>query len=227
MPHPPLAICLADELITFFRDTLLRMLSKSSFDFFGQSSFLNYEINEKLKQLILVRKGILAYDPKLRKTNLDSPLNVQIQTIDRCNASCLMCPYSSQKKISPPNHMEKDLYTRILKELEGVRAFRSFTIMLQNEPLLDSEIAERVSEAKKSFRHNVPVNIVTNGSLLTSKRINELIEVETDTISVSIDAHREKTYKSIHYGLDFTKVVNNVQLLLERKTNRIKVIVRF
>ena len=205
----------------------MRKRSTSFLDLLEKASFLKHELKEKLRKLILVNMGIRAYDPKFRKTNLASPLTVQVQTIDRCNASCIMCPYSSLEKTGPPNIMEEDLYARILNELEGVRTLRSFTLMLQNEPLLDTRIAERVRDAQKTFTHNVLVNIVTNGALLTSKQINELIEADIDTLSVSIYAFRENTYKSIHKGLDFSKVVNNVQLLLERKTRRTKVIARF
>jgi MoaA/NifB/PqqE/SkfB family radical SAM enzyme len=137
-----------------------------------------------------------------------------------------MCPYSDLEKAGAPNRMEEDLYSKILAELEKVRTIRSFTLMLQNEPLLDTKIADRVREAKKAFNDTVSINITTNGSLLTPKRINELIEANTDTLSVSIDAFREDTYKAIHKRIEFSKVINNVQLLLKHNP-RPKVIVKF
>ncbi len=177
-----------------------------------KASFLKHELKEKLRKLILVNMGIRAYDPKFRKTNLASPLTVQVQTIDRCNASCIMCPYSSLEKTGPPNIMEEDLYARILNELEGVRTLRSFTLMLQNEPLLDTRIAERVRDAQKTFTHNVLVNIVTNGALLTGE-VAEVFAHHATWLRISIDGWDGPSYAE-YRGVkndEFTKVINNIR----------------
>ena len=154
--------------------------------------------------------GIRAYDMKARKTRLPGPLDVQIQTIDRCNASCIMCPYSATKKYGPVNFMEKGLYDRILNELRCAKTVQSFTPMLQNEPLLDSDLAMCVKKAKEALGDGASVYVVTNGVLLTRERAEELIAVGTHSFSVSLDAFREETYQSIRKGLAFSKVIKNI-----------------
>ena len=180
----------------------------------------------KLARLAMIYKGVYSYSPKQRRTFLPGPLHVQVQTIDRCNASCVMCPHSAVTKTGRANHMEKALYSRILDELGSAGTVRSFTPMLQNEPLMDRDIAERMREAREILGAGPELSLVTNGAFLTPERVDKLIDSNLNTVSVSIDAFHEKTYRSIRKGLDFSKVLENVHSLLKRK-HRPRVITRF
>ncbi len=193
--------------------------------------------NEMLPNLLLEKKtnikemtkrfrGIHSYDPARKKTKLPGPLNVQIQTIDQCNATCIMCPYSHKNIKGRPNHMDEGLYRRILYELKQTGSVIRFTPMLQNEPLMDREIAKRVGEAKEVLGSSTTVSLVTNGSLLNSSRVEELLNAGIDELSVSVNAFTEETYRSIHKGLHFSKVVKNLEYLLQRNP-RIIVVARF
>jgi MoaA/NifB/PqqE/SkfB family radical SAM enzyme len=122
--------------------------------------------------------------------------------------------------------MEEGLYKRILHELKHSGSVREFSPVLQNEPLMDLEIAKRVREAKEVLGSSVSVHLVTNGSLLNSGRVDQLLKSGLDILSVSIDAFKEETYRSIHKGLDFSRVVTNVESLLQRNP-RIIVVARF
>jgi MoaA/NifB/PqqE/SkfB family radical SAM enzyme len=137
-----------------------------------------------------------------------------------------MCPYSVTEKPDPPNHMEPRLYRRILEEVRDIGTVKHFTPMLQNEPLVDRDIIERVREARDVLGKATSVGIITNGSLLTQKRADALISAGVNTLTVSIDAFSEKTYRAIHKGLNFNKVVENVESVL-RDERRPQVTVRF
>jgi len=60
-------------------------------------------------------RGLHAYDPVRKRTRLRGPFAVQIQTINRCNASCSMCPYATTQKADTPRRMDEDLYIEILE----------------------------------------------------------------------------------------------------------------
>lgn len=180
----------------------------------------------RLQRNWMMIKAIRAYHPKRLKTRFRCPAQVQVQTIDRCNASCLMCPYSDSEKTGPPNYMDEALYKRILKELKLAGRVHSFLPMLQNEPLLDPAIARRIQEAKDTLGTRASIHLVTNGSLLSSGMAEKLVTAGLDSLSVSIGAFREETYRIIHKGLSFKKVVGNLQALLQ-KDPPILVIARF
>jgi len=66
----------------------------------------------------MLKPAVGAYAHKYFRAPIAGPWAVQVQTIDRCNASCIMCPYPSFEKHGPPNSMEDSLYKKILNELK-------------------------------------------------------------------------------------------------------------
>ncbi len=161
-----------------------------------------------------------AYDSNIRQTHLIGPPSIQIQTIDRCNATCIMCPYSSVAGSVSANLMDDDLYRHIIEEIAQIGKTGIVCLMLQNEPLLDRKLPDRVRLAKEILARGVRVITVTNGSPLTQAMIGKLIASGVDSVSVSIDAYSENTYNRIRHGLDFQRVVKNTLSLIERMGSR-------
>jgi MoaA/NifB/PqqE/SkfB family radical SAM enzyme len=99
-------------------------------------------------------------------------------------------------------------------------------LMLQNEPLLDRRLPDRVRLARKLLGQRVRIATVTNGAPLTAALIDELAASGIGHVAVSIDAVREDTYNRIRQGLNFQRVVGNTLALIERLGPR-RVGVRF
>ena len=165
----------------------------------------------------LLLSAPFIYDPLARMSRLRGPFSAQIQTVDRCNAACPMCPYGASQKTGPPHHMEEGLYLRIIDDLRRTGSLRMLVLMLQDEPLLDGDLAARVRQARHALGRRTWVATVTNGSALNAQRIDELVEAGLDCIDVSIDAARERTYQTVRPGLDFANVVENTRTLLRRR----------
>ena len=142
-------------------------------------------------------RALRSYDPRKQHSKLAGPLFIQLQTVDGCNASCSMCPYSSKKRERPVSYMEPELYEKIITEVKNVGTVRVFAPMLQSEPLLDPHIVDRIRQTKEKLGEKVVVGIVTNGSPLTSTRTQALIEAGIDRIEISIDAVDEETFQKL------------------------------
>ncbi|UCB45519.1 MAG: radical SAM protein [Spirochaetota bacterium] len=170
--------------------------------------------------------GLHSYDPKHSKTKLPGPLFIQVQTIDRCNGSCRMCPYVTIQRSGPPNCMDEELYTKIFTNLSQAETVNTVLLMLQNEPLLDNELEKRVEQARKILGNGTRILTVTNGTSLNLKRYEALLHAGLNSIEVSIDAFYEETYRSIRPGLDFSNVINNINTLLQKKDGS-HIVVRF
>lgn len=180
---------------------------------------------EKARHGAHALRGILAYDRGRRRSMLRGPLGVQIQTIDRCNAACLMCPYATTAHQGPAHRMDDALYTHILRGLRRTGVTQSVCLMLQNDPLLDRRLPDLVRRAKETIP-GIRVTTVTNAALLTPQRIDALRASGLDWVAVSIDAASEATYRRVRCGLDFATVVANTETLL-RRGGPIKVTARF
>jgi radical SAM protein with 4Fe4S-binding SPASM domain len=135
-----------------------------------------------------------------------------------------MCPYASSG--GPARTIDDQLYSRILGELAATGTLKLFSPMLQNEPLLDRHLPERIGLARRILGPKVKIGTVTNGSLLTEERIRALVNAGPNWIAVSLDAYRRETYETIRPGLDFDRVRRNVLALL-RYHGRVSVQIRF
>jgi radical SAM protein with 4Fe4S-binding SPASM domain len=176
-------------------------------------------LGHNLKRAAERMKDVRAYDARTGHPRLRGPRTVQIQTIDRCNATCIMCPYSAESK-APTHVMDDDLYRRILDETRQFGTVTILRLMLQNEPLLDRKLPERVRLAREVLNPSVRIQTVTNGTPLTTVMIDALADSGIDRVNVSIDAIHERTYHTIRRGLRFDRVMKNTQALIERMGSR-------
>jgi radical SAM protein with 4Fe4S-binding SPASM domain len=170
----------------------------------------------KLRRAVERRRDVRAFDPDSSHPRVRGPREVQIQTIDRCNATCIMCPYSSRDKNVPTHIIDDGLYRRILDQASRFDTLLILRLMLQNEPLIDRKLPERVKLAKKVLGPRVRIHTVTNGSPLTTAMIDALVEADIDRVSVSIDAASEETFAKIREGLNYKQVVENTLALIDR-----------
>lgn len=155
---------------------------------------------------------------QLKKGKYPFPTMIQIQTINSCNARCLMCP-NSKKNNEKIERMPDHLFNKIIDEI--IRKTKSCFIYLtlQNEPLMDNKIFEKIKTIKEKGKKKVFVGIASNGSLITDKKIKELEESKLDSFIVSLDAASEETYKKIRHGLDFHKALKNIDKVINSNYN--------
>lgn len=138
----------------------------------------------------------------------DFPTHFQIQTINACNGNCIMCPYTKKRK----HYMSNYLFKKIIKEIsENSKPGSFLTLALQNEPFLDKDLINKVMLIKRYG--NIPVGIITNGSLLNQKVVLRLESANIDEIIVSLDTINKERFKIIRPGLDFDKIIENIYLL--------------
>lgn len=157
---------------------------------------------------------------------LPGPCGAQVQTINRCNGHCVMCPYSDTAARDNTRVMSEALYIRILEQLRDSGSLLWLSPTLANEPLLDDSLSLRLTQARRILPRHVKLMLVTNGSLLTPARAAELIDAGINRIDVSIDALTEDTYRRVRPGLDFGVVVRNAENLLSMRS-RCGVRIRF
>ncbi len=132
------------------------------------------------------------------------PRYIQIETILGCDAECPFCP---QKTIDRrPIVMGEATWRKIIDDTRGLGVtYRPF---LQNEALLDKRLAKIVAHIKKDPTARAEIN--TNGNLLDERRGRELIEAGIDLVRFSIDAFSPETFARCRVGLDYARVVDNV-----------------
>ncbi len=155
------------------------------------------------------------------------PPMIIVDITNVCDLSCIHCAHQVIKKDPEykPKYMDIGIFKRIVEEISKHKILL-MRIVSDGESLFHPQFFEMMSTIKNAGIK--PVNLTTNGMLLTPEINREIIESGLDVIDISIDAHREETYKSIRIGGDFKIVKNNVIDLLrlrDEKKSPIKVFV--
>jgi len=137
----------------------------------------------------------------LFSNTLIGPYEVQLDIIHKCNlASCVTCWFYSpyrKKKISK-KWVEQTLDFESFKSLvDSIKKIRTTQISIigEGEPFLHKNIMEMLSYIKES---KMKCKVITNGTLLTDKKIHELANIGVDEINISINAGTASTFYKVN-----------------------------
>ena len=128
---------------------------------------------------------------------------VRIETTNRCNGSCIMCPRDEMTR--PKVTMNYEHFTNLVTQAYemGAELISPFGF---GEPLLDSSIIDKIAFCS---RMGLKTFITTNASLLGADMGSDLLDAGLTHIRFS--AHGTfKNYEKVHKGLDFDTFRRNV-----------------
>ena len=135
-----------------------------------------------------------------------------IETVNTCNARCIMCGIDFDKKSK--TIMDDVLFDKIVDELGQRRDhIEKVMLYLDGEPLLDKRIPARVAKIKNAGIRIA--NIATNASILTEKTARSLIKAGLDEIYITIDSMKKEVYEAIRLRLNFDDVLGNTLRFIE------------
>ena len=137
------------------------------------------------------------------------PEIVQIESTNICNAKCVFCP--RDEMLRKQGVMSRDLFRKIVDECAalGITHVRMHNY---GEAFLDRYLTEKVRYAKEKGIQEV--GMISNGSLITEKVARGMIEAGLDAINISIDAGGKDVFEATRIGLNYDKVIANVERLL-------------
>jgi MoaA/NifB/PqqE/SkfB family radical SAM enzyme len=148
-------------------------------------------------------------------------LNVDFNTLNRCNVGCVMCPPSI--KIEDLGFPRDKLFVltedNFVKMTSGIRLNSSHFVGAYAEPLMNKELPNLISAAKKVGSFTA---ITTNAMLLNSEKALSLIDAGLDMISVSIHGGSKEVAEKIMRKSNFDTIRNNLLEFrnLRRKSSR-------
>ena len=155
------------------------------------------------------------------------PTMIQVQTANRCNGRCTMCPYEATVAQQSKTWMAESLFRSIVTEAAKwtTDVPRTLILTLQNEPFLDPRLEEFVLKAKELLPKGWKTEITSNGTLIDQDRLESLLVSPPDLLNISINAATESTYNEIAPGFDFGQTVANVERIVEN--SKLNLMLRF
>jgi radical SAM protein with 4Fe4S-binding SPASM domain len=142
------------------------------------------------------------------------PLQLDFELNASCNLKCPMCPLSAESNEGKGKNtwFKFEIFKRIIDN--GVEnGLKAIKLNYLNEPLIRKDITDFISYAKKTGI--VDIYFSTNGLLLDDDFIVKLIDAGLTRIQISIDAYEKETYDMVRPGGNLTKVVENIERIIE------------
>ena len=138
---------------------------------------------ERTIQKNLKRRKIIVDENLAFHKKVPLPTWIELSLIDTCNRSCSFCPKSNDL-IAPDTHqkMERVLIDKISNELVKLKFNGAFALCGYGEPLLHKDLPYITKKLAKAGR----VEIVTNGDVLTAKKIVELYNSDASKLLISM-----------------------------------------
>ena len=134
------------------------------------------------------------------------PLIVSLEVTSKCNLRCIMCGFHSihKKDRAEGRHMSMELFMRAMPFMERAELV---PLCGGGEPLLNFRLPEML---RKITDIGVSTTITTNGILLNTDHIREIVDSGLTYIEVSVDGSR--SYERIR-GVPFNRLEENLKKL--------------
>ena len=135
---------------------------------------------------------------------------VYIEPTVACNLDCVTCFRNDwDQKIG---RMSEETFRSILNSLKMLDPIPDVYFGGIGEPLFHPKTIDWISEVKEL---GVGVEMITNGTILTEKKSQQLIDSGLDTIWVSIDGASPNTYDDIRLGAELPRVLEELKRLFK------------
>ncbi len=150
----------------------------------------------------------------LRRPRLDAfPLELQLGITNRCNLDCAFCPQRRSRK--PKGEISLELLDSLLEQ--AAPYVDTVDLSFDGEPFLHSRWPECISACR---RRGVRAMLETNALLLDEPLAREVLASGLGSITFSLDADTEETYRRLKPGGDFGRAVANTERFLSLAAGR-------
>ena len=105
---------------------------------------------------------------------------INVEIVNTCNLKCSFCPVPGREA----KHMTAERFSQLAAELAGIT--KEVVLHLLGEPLSHPDLKGILRSAESA---GLPVNIVTNGVLLTGDRVDLLLKPIVRQVSVSLQSY--------------------------------------
>ena len=155
---------------------------------------------------------------------LDTPLSMQIELASGCNFKCSFCMHHDDALIKNGSLkigcMTMDTFRATV---DGLKKFpqkvKFITLQSRGESLLNKNIIKMLKMIKEADVAK-KIGLYTNGSLLTEKMADGLIDAGLDVLHISIEGVSREQYKKVtKTDVDFEQIVKNVEYFYNHKNN--------
>ena len=135
------------------------------------------------------------------------PVCLYLETTNRCNLLCTTCPRTFEA-LEPPADMSWELFTSIVDQFPKIARVVLHGV---GEPMMVRELPRMIRHLKDRGTY---VLFNSNGTLLTRRRSQELIDSGLDELRISLDAAEPKAFALVRGRDMFERIVRNLRAFI-------------
>lgn len=143
------------------------------------------------------------------------PFSVILETVNACNARCVMCPVSSTWRVR--KRMSDVLFDRLVAELAAWPHRPMVQLHGVGEPLLFKPLPDRIRALRAA---GLPVSFTSNGGLMSEDRAEAILDADPNLVQFSLESTRAEPFEQIRLGLRFETVVANIERFIAIRDRR-------
>jgi radical SAM protein with 4Fe4S-binding SPASM domain len=190
-----------DQLKKIYDDPYEKIIKKvhKSLEYLKKMGYIKLENEPKPRQVIL-RENSLEW-------SLDT---VYLEVTHSCNLYCFHCYNKAGRKLK--DEMDKESIFALINDLADLGVME--LVLTGGEPLVREDIFEIMRYVKSK---NIDFCLFTNGVLLNKEKVKKLKILNPKYISISLDSHNPEIHNRIRGQNCFSKVIKNIDILIEEK----------
>jgi MoaA/NifB/PqqE/SkfB family radical SAM enzyme len=147
------------------------------------------------------------------------PIYLDLNTLNRCNVSCVMCPPAIRHD---QQGIKRDPYYRLTLDeyrllTDGLNVKTAHFVGAYAEPLLNKDIFTLVQHAHDAGAFTA---ITTNAMPLSIAFAERLVDAGLDMMSISLHGATKATAEAVMLKSNFERVIENIRVLQEVKRHR-------
>ncbi len=131
---------------------------------------------------------------------------IYVEVTNRCNLDCSICIRNTWDDV--PGMMSFGLYQKLIDDARLMDPLPEIFFSGYGEPLSHPEIIQMVQLAKES---GFKTSLITNGTLLSRDKSEDLISTGLDRLWVSLDGAHAESYQDIQLGEYLPQILQNLQ----------------
>ena len=141
---------------------------------------------------------------------------LQVEPALACNLRCVMCPWREiAENFEDRGLMSEEIWASIRPHLPEIN---SIDFTGGGEPLLQPNLPRWIAEAHSA---GCETGFLSNGLLLTKKKLQQILDAGIDWICISIDGADAEMYQKIRIGSNFEQVCRNVANIAEMRNGKV------
>lgn len=152
----------------------------------------------------------------IKKGELTTPRYIDVELTNMCNFKCCFCPTGTKSMHRVRGYMSEEIVEVLIENIKKYK-IPAVRFIRWGEPTLHPSyisIMKRVKEA------GAIIHINTNGSLLNRDQMEQLVDMELDSIKFSFQGADEGTYNEMREGGDYNRLLGVIHEMSAIRGNR-------